>query len=353
LTFIYRDNMGSHRAFLALGFALLFWSASAAQPMVGGGDSLQKYFLTLPAASDSELDSLEFTDARTWSEFFGQIASELSRLAQDLELKEEQLRSGQRLLDEATRKQAEAERQARAVEQESASIETSLTRALEAARAGLVTSAELRTVEEAAARQRAARDQARRNVDAAEADTRASREKVEQLSQAREGASHALETVRGRPGPLQIGALLNRELKIGGTTIQVRAARSANDAIGLADCSNGQPVITLALNPGRAVLPAAVVFVREHELAHHALGHMDCSSGQRRRGGGPQQELDADCWAARSLSQLPDGNRAVDIAAGNIARWNYGATATHPAASVRADALINGCQSPIFYGPRE
>jgi len=94
---------------------------------------------------------------------------------------------------------------------------------------------------------------------------------------------------------------------------------------------------------------ASRLFVLAHECAHHRLGHTTHLGAQMRFMGGPrQQELEADCWAAKalqSIGQLGDINRQVIESAsqGHFAQGGY------PTGAERAQAVMQclGVVDPV------
>jgi hypothetical protein len=121
----------------------------------------------------------------------------------------------------------------------------------------------------------------------------------------------------------QIAAIYARPLIVRGEAIQVQRDASANRNIGLAHCTkDNKPTIIVAANPDKSLRMNAysLLFFREHELAHHQLGHVRCIDGKPRRTESvaaklQQQELEADCMAASVLEGfLPDGIAVVDRA---------------------------------------
>ena len=153
----------------------------------------------------------------------------------------------------------------------------------------------------------------------------------------------ALRRATARIGPPQLGAIANRELKLGNQTVVVKNHTDVSDAIGVATCEGTTPIILLAPRPIQPISNAAMMFFREHEMAHHVLGHIDCSRGQTVRTGGPEQEIQADCEAEKTLAMFQDGGRVVDIVFGHFWTWDQPPSVTHPSSRNRANALFTSC----------
>lgn len=83
------------------------------------------------------------------------------------------------------------------------------------------------------------------------------------------------------------------------------------------------------------------MFTLAHECAHHLLGHTTpLGAMQRFSGGTRQQELEADCWAARALRQVGhdfDIDRMIwqNVQQGHFAGYGY------PSGTERAQNILN------------
>lgn len=82
------------------------------------------------------------------------------------------------------------------------------------------------------------------------------------------------------------------------------------------------------------------IFVLAHECAHHLLGHTDpLGELERFSGGTAKQELEADCWAAKSLREIGlifDINRTI---LQNVARGHFSING-YPSGSQRANNIL-------------
>lgn len=145
-----------------------------------------------------------------------------------------------------------------------------------------------------------------------------------------------------------VDSILQRSLSTKGIPILESKSDNANGQLGLAECEGGRPVIWYAQRPDKKISALAMVFFREHEFAHHKLGHVVCSPGKPPKYlRGPAIELAADCEAAATLDSFPVGPRVVDHAAGTLRHMFGGGGGTHPAARERADTLYSvRCSKP-------
>jgi hypothetical protein len=166
------------------------------------------------------------------------------------------------------------------------------------------------------------------------------------LIQKRQEAQSVLRQLQLTMRPPDVTAILNRPMESNGVPIEVRVVRDANGHGGIATCDGRRPIIQLAAQPPRALHSYAMLFFREHELAHHTLGHISCVTGKTRRTGPPSEELDADCEAARVLALYQNGAVVVDRTWGTFHTMGLGPSKTHPSTIERALHLDNCPEQP-------
>ena len=117
----------------------------------------------------------------------------------------------------------------------------------------------------------------------------------------------------------KIDKILKRALKVDNEVISEEKHPRAKS--GLASCTGNQRKIyfTDRINPYTASL--SYVFFREHEYAHHKLGHVSCSSSKDQSS--KEKEFAADCEAVKTLLKFGvEGRRIVDVAAGTFIGLN-------------------------------
>lgn len=157
----------------------------------------------------------------------------------------------------------------------------------------------------------------------------------DQISRARYTLARATRPL----GPPEVSEILNRVLVARGQPVYAVSAPSANSSWGEAVCRGKRQVVLLALKPQQRLSDYTMLFIREHEIAHHELGHVNCAIGKTRRSGGPQEEHDADCAAARALLHFRAGSRVLDRSWANFSYLRIGRTPTHPSTQARADTI--------------
>jgi len=143
--------------------------------------------------------------------------------------------------------------------------------------------------------------------------------------------------------PPQIQAIVERRLTLDSVVIVVQRNRSADKIWGLATCAGATPVVYLAVKPSTHLNDYAVLFVREHEVAHHSLGHVDCKRGKRFRTGLSDEEYLADCEAVRVLRSFPQGLRVIDRTYSVLEGMSDGDSEDHPSSSHRAKHIDDVC----------
>lgn len=304
-------------------------------------DPVELYLAALPVTNAS-FSTLRAADAQAWTAFFASLPGTVAQLTASARALEDEVKVANTQLDTATQRAKSA---AAVTRKAAADLETA-NRALVRAKQRSGGAASVDTQREEARVERARDAQA----DAVSAE-QTLLERVGQLERLRLEKESALQETRtalqratARIGPPQLGAIANRVLKIGTQIVVVKNHTDASDVIGVAECEGQTPIILLAPRPTQPISNAAMMFFREHEMAHHVLGHIDCSTGQTARTGGQEQELQADCEAAKTLSNFQDGERVVDIMFGHFWTWNQGASTTHPSSRTRAAALYRECQ---------
>lgn len=106
--------------------------------------------------------------------------------------------------------------------------------------------------------------------------------------------------------------ILKRKLKI--DEVIIKEEKHSRAKFGLATCDSNGPVIYFTESFNSYTAPLSYVFFREHEFAHHVLGHISCDRKDQKS---LKKERDADCEAVRRLLEFGDaGKRVVDVAAG-------------------------------------
>jgi hypothetical protein len=302
-------------------------------------DPVERYLSSLPTTNAS-FPALLAADAQTWKSFFDALPGAVARLTVAVrDLDTEFKRVDARFKDTGQRAKTAVAKTEKATAELNAATNALLRAKARAGAASVDTQKEEDRVERAAR----AREQASTEQEVLlEALGRLERERSQKQVDLSEGRT-ALERATARIGPPQLGAIANRELKIGNQIVVVKNHTDVSDAIGIAECEGTAPIILLAPRPVQAISNAAMMFFREHEMAHHVLGHIDCSRGQTVRTGGPEQEIQADCEAEKTLIQFQDGQRVVDIVFGHFWTWNQPGSVTHPSSQSRARALFASC----------
>jgi len=302
-------------------------------------DPVERYLSSLPT-TNAAFPALLAADAQTWKAFFDALPGAVARLTTAVRNLDNEVK----LVDARFKETGQRAKTATAKTDKATAELKAATDALTRAKGrGGAAAADTQKEEDRVERARLAREQAdTERVVLLETLGRLQRERVQKEVDLGEARS-ALQRATARIGPPQLGAIANRELKIGNQIVVVKNHTDVSDAIGVAECEGTTPIILLAPRPIQAISNAAMMFFREHEMAHHVLGHIDCSRGQTVRTGGPEQEIQADCEAEKTLIAFQDGQRVVDIVFGHFWTWNQPASATHPSSQGRARALFTTC----------
>jgi hypothetical protein len=328
--------------FVVALFCAMSGRVGDAQQARTAGDPVQVYLASLPE-STAQFPSLQSTDARVWTQFFDTMGS----AAAQLEAREKALRgevaAAARRREDAAKSATDAAGDTASRVREFEAAERALVRAQQRSggAASIDTAPEESRLERAQDALAVARDEEARRLERV---GRAERERASLMTElfaTRTAAARIAAAIAG--GPPDLSVIANRELKVGNQTVAVIRHSNAQQVVGVADCDGTRPIILLAPRAPDALTNAAMMFFREHEMAHHVLGHIDCSRGQTARLGGPDQETQADCKAAEMLRMFPDGQRVVDIVFGHFWTWNQPATSTHPSTQARAVALFQPC----------
>ncbi len=304
-------------------------------------DTVEIYLSSLPL-TNATFPALRSADAEAWTAFFGILPRSVAVLTAAVRtLEDEQKTAEQRVESERRRAKAATT----ATQRATANLE-SANRALLRARqrSGGAASADTQTEEDRVDRAQEAQAAARSEEQSLlESVGRLERQRLEKEAELKETRT-ALLRATARIGPPQLGAIANRELRFGDHIVSVKNHTDVSESIGVAECEGAAPIILLAPRAPQPISNAAMMFFREHEMAHHVLRHIDCSRGQSVRSGGPEQEIQADCEAAKTLVMFPDGDRVVDIVFGHFWTWNQSGSVTHPSSRARASALFTLCK---------
>jgi len=145
-----------------------------------------------------------------------------------------------------------------------------------------------------------------------------------------------------------IEPILKRPLLFNGRSVPVLLSSRADRYIGEAVATRDgyANVLGKAPDPTFRLNPYALLFFREHEMAHITLGHITSRGGHGIRTGGPEQEFEADCEAVRVLLGFRDGRSVLDRAWSVLNSIPGGDTKTHPAPSKRAKHIDDVCTEP-------
>lgn len=303
-------------------------------------DPIDVYLASLPV-TDADFPALNSEDARVWTEFFNRFGDNVSTLRAEVQRLEVDFGT-------ATSALTAAEERLRVEGVRSHQATVGLERAASALRrvqqrSGGAASADVQREEERVERAREAREKARSEEDAVRMQVAALEARSSLARVQREETLTALERATRSLGAPALEAIASRELKLGNQVVTVIKHSRVDDRIGVAECDGRKPIIVIAHRPTHSLAYAGLLFFREHELAHHTLGHIDCSKGKSTRSGGPEQELEADCAAAKVLTSFSDGIRVVDIVFGHLYAWAFPASQTHPSTRARASALFTQC----------
>jgi hypothetical protein len=303
-------------------------------------DPMDVYLAALPV-TDADFPALRSEDARVWTEFFNSFGDNISTLRAEVQRSEVEVGAASSALKDADARISIA---AKRSSQAAAALETAVAAHRRAQqRSGGAVTAELQRHEDSVERAREVHEQVRSEEEAV-------RDQVVQLETQRtraraqrEEVLRALERATRNLGAPALDAIAKRQLKLGNQVVTVIKHSRVDDRIGVAECDGTRPIIVIAQRPTQSFAYAVLLFFREHELAHHTLGHIDCSKGKSTRSGGPEQELEADCAAARVLDSFPDGRRVIDIVFGHLFAWAFPQSQTHPSTRARANALFSAC----------
>ncbi|MDB4909055.1 MAG: hypothetical protein JWO05_3839 [Gemmatimonadetes bacterium] len=142
-----------------------------------------------------------------------------------------------------------------------------------------------------------------------------------------------------------VARMMRGTLRVNGQPVVEQLNPFVGTRIALATCSAHHRAILYANEQIGGIGLLAFEFVRDHELAHHRLGHVDCS------GNDPQltqvQESAADCWAADSLSREGvHGRQVLAAAAGMLRRLDAPSSAAYRSSRQRASDIERGCAGP-------
>jgi hypothetical protein len=316
-------------------------SLLAPRANIASDDPVDVYFSNL-RVTDADFPGLDSEDARLWTGFINSIADTGPRL--QLALAERRLGDGsmREQLNEAENDLRRTQARSRAATASVTSATAAVNRATRSGGAAGV--GDINGAEERLREAREAQDAARTAEQLAQRRRTALQEAIAHAEEIQAALTRAADTLSDDViAPPQLGPIANRELRLGDQIVPVMNHTRANDRIGIADCDGAMPVILLAPRPTLRIAHAALLFFREHEFAHLALKHINCAVGQRTRSGGPQQEVDADCAAAKTLIKLQDGRRVVDMVFVHFYLWNLPASETHPSSVERANALLLHC----------
>jgi len=158
------------------------------------------------------------------------------------------------------------------------------------------------------------------------------------------GQLQRLRDFEALPGAPKVLAWLPQHLVVEGakpTPVAETRSSDAESEIGRAECQGGRPVIFYPLRPDRRLSFYGLLFFREHEFAHHRFGHMGCSPGVPSRLGGREQELQADCEAARTLRGRPGGEAIIMAGVAHLLQINGSGSASHPSSLLRVAHLFS------------
>jgi len=120
----------------------------------------------------------------------------------------------------------------------------------------------------------------------------------------------------------------------------------ADGRVALATCKGNRRVIYYSASDLARFDSRTVRFVRQHELAHHRLGQVDCSGPQPRFPG--HDERAADCAAVEAVRNDGLAARDMIIAVATVFYYvNKPAAPPYPSTRDRARYLEEGCGGPL------
>ena len=139
-----------------------------------------------------------------------------------------------------------------------------------------------------------------------------------------------------------VAHVMRATLRVNGQPVLEQLNPFIGTRIALATCSAHHRAILYANEQIGGIGLLAFEFVRDHELAHHRLGHVDCTGEEPRLT--QAQESAADCWAADSLAREGvHGRMVIAAAAGMLRRLDAPASLSYRSSRQRASEIEGGC----------
>lgn len=141
--------------------------------------------------------------------------------------------------------------------------------------------------------------------------------------------------------PLQIEDILRRPLVHDGKPVAEfkTDSKRARRLVAYAACKDGRPAVFYGSRLPGEISDFALVFIREHEMAHHVERDVDCEKGTTKYPLSKGAELAADCRAARRLLAFKGGSDVLKVVYGTFYGMNRRATGHYPSTVERANQL--------------
>ena len=141
--------------------------------------------------------------------------------------------------------------------------------------------------------------------------------------------------------PLQIEDILLRPLVHRGRPVAEYKSDSKRTRrlVAYAGCQAGEPAVFYGSRLPGEISDFALVFIREHEMAHHVERDVDCDKGTTKYPLSKGAELAADCRAARRLLAFKGGSDVLKVVYGTFYGMNRRATGHYPSTVERANQL--------------
>jgi hypothetical protein len=155
------------------------------------------------------------------------------------------------------------------------------------------------------------------------------------------GWSAVLATV-APPTEIELDAIVTELQSPGSPDVEEAFNDGADGRVAVATCRGSTPVIYYSAADLSRFDERATVFVRQHELAHHRLGQIDCSTDPPQFG--KYDEKSADCAAVHNLITLGARGRDAIMAISAIFYYiNKPASPPYPGTKDRSRYLAAGC----------